>query len=1279
MTEYVLVPMVLDALVLDEASSVETSFLRYQMQYSNLRNYKSADPKPFSGDSTTQPDAGIYLSWTLPKALRSSVSTQNGNQEVSDNFPFAPNRFLVARVRAGVSADTAITAWVLQSDYLDGTSEDKAKGSSPFVHPFINPDGIPQATLIGRAIPFNPAVTSLPPADQPFLTASGPGNSLFSVFSPGANNVFAFYDPLTGIDSAEFSYYVIGWYANPADDPLQNSKWVENDNQEEAGSFINDLFDWIVYSDTDSIPKNMLVHALLSGITWDKNTTSPSPKAYPKDIGADVKVGFGNTSTEALGAINALNPNAQTEADFLSAFQYNMLDKLDQAASPMQLSIEMRQQWYGASSGGTLWRILPVEPTQSTALPAPPPKEIDPIQKKAVDDLNILQRECDRQQRILQSMQYTLYTLWWKYKWQSKNPYQVPVSQDFASKWLAPQLKYQVEGGPTSTSNPNCPECKDCSGWYIDCVKSQQQRVKDLEAQAKAASDALSASLDPTMQYLQANSMPQYYYANDPVLVVTGLNRSTNYDPTGNILCRLTSQTVNSLTVNGVDYGIDANCQNNIASAIPVLSDPYNLLPNGVQALNIEDFFLSPALFAQDILLDVNQAVQVENAILQLPSPAAGNHFPPSDYARRLWEQPWVPLVLDWQVTVFSEPAYQCDTQDTATFNQSLWKFDGNDYLWQGSTTETTEDFNEEYSYQMELMGRTFVGPYVATNTANQVKTLNQALFQAQPNSEYTGEDLAQNVNDIQNQDILSQRLSGLMAQMVQRNYDSNVAPSGEIQAVLGDSYQGYSNPYNQKTAEGDPTVWDFAPMRGTFFAINQLTVIDSFGRTVDLMQGNYSGDPHTDPLQTDSYFYPIADDELKASTTVEPEAPKTEQSKSTTERMLKLTPRFIQDAQLSFNLTANDASNQDVEISATNPVCGWIIPNHLNRSLAVYDNKGRAWGELYLSLHANHVYEPIWQPSPMPLSDTEKAPATLDEIPNIYVKALLQGITKHTDSGQCFNDFIQAIDETLWTVDTEGKRNDALLDVLIGRPLAIVRASLALKLKGLAYANQDWWNIFAVDMNHPPASNQPAKLKNVTGGVFDNDWSVRLGDQSLSDDGLIGYYLDDPTAPDQSFYHFNCTHLPDTAKGDYLKPIGPDNYITLKFTDDSTVDLDEAKKQISRVTMLIDPRGSCHASTGILPVYAKLIPDDYLKPALNTLCYFFRSGPIVTPLDRVSMPQPAENQGKWEWYDTAIKKMVPLDPKATEVRFMSPPPLAKQGWLKFTPNVDDSKTKEKS
>lgn len=1261
---YLLVPMQLDAMVLNKEAQITMSFNRTQTQYSRLQLFQDPEP-PFPNTSSTPPAPGIYLHWTMPKALRQGSYNDDG----TTNFHFAPNRWLVVRFWAGASAVEAVKAWVVESDFLD----DYNGGSNPFIDPSgLNQHGTPNLKTIGRALRFDSSLKSLPDQPAPFLKSVGPGSATFASFSPNVQNVFAFTDTVTQSDDrtriqqASFTYYVVGWYSDASIDPLAKTNWKAGANP--AGTFANDTLDWFVYANSDNIAKQTMVHALVSNISWNLNADSPIPKNYPTDIKKNVKVAIGNTAIDALSAMVGLyatqdQSQAAVQADLLEAFQYGLLDRFDQPGSSEALNMAIRQHWYGASSGGTLWQIVAQERQDNTALPAPPAPIITPQQAALLATLNAQQAELDRQQRILTSMQWNLYALWWKNKWQ--NQISPPLSGSLQD-WFSTQLPLQVTTGTCNSTGGTDPSKES---WYHCKVQAQQNLVTLLTSEAKLSQSQLQALVDANTQVLKTINMPQYYYPNDPVLLVTGLGRATNFDPQGDLMCRLPSQTVDKLTVNSTTYCTDGSCGNKVS--IPALSDPNGLLPDGVQRLHTESFFLSPALFAQDILGSATQGnIQaVQSGIAALPAPAAGGKFAPSVFAREEWEQPWVPLLLDWKVSVMQEPSYtSIPNQRTCNFNQGNWQFDGTDFKWVGPLKATGKNFIEPT--QMVFEGRTFITPYIALTLADQLDEFVRQHKLRDPNLEKLLEDLDQFIDGIKQQDILSQRLGGLRDMMVGRNLVQTVVPSGNIAALLGDQIRGVPNPYRDEIWLGKGPAWNFGPMSGTFFVIEALTVTDTFGRTISLLLANNSSCPETNDTSAEYYFYPITGRNLKSPTGLQP--PQSKKSNDPAERMIQLLPSTVQDSQLSFRLTSNDGKDSDIDhVAGANPVCGWIVPNHLDRSLTLYAPDGAIWGECYLSQHSKNKFVPIWQPDPT----NPNAPQSVAAIPNPYVKAMLETLINRADDGLGFSDFLRVIDETLWSINPQGQRKDQNLSVLIGRPLAIVRARASLKLRGLPFYNQDWWNTFDIPQSPPPA-DQPAELQTVDGGVCANLWPVRLGNNALRSDGLIGYYLDNPAAPDKTFQVFNTVNLPADTQADYLNKIGGNNYLKLRFIDDTVTTPDPAQNQACDLTMLVDPRGSVHAFTGLLPVTQLAIPSGYVTPALKNMYYTFRAGPFLTLPDAVRIPRPAEVKGNWNWFDKTFNTTAPISQADQKVRIATTPPVIKEGWLKFTPNPpqDDNK-----
>jgi hypothetical protein len=1257
-----LVPMQLDAMVLTDRSSVQTPFLRFQMNYNQLRGFRNPEPAPFAGGSTAPPDPGIYLHWTLPQALRHGVQ-----QDGRTTFPWIPNRWLLARVQHGQPPAQAIKAWIIESDFAHPTD-----GSSPYINPAgLDRNGYAQPTLIGQARLLS-AVTTLPSQPTPFLQAVGPGSVVFSAFEPGVGNVLAFYDAVntnddqTVIARATFTYYLAGWYSDAPHDPLAGTTWAANTDPKLPGTYVNSKLPWYVYATSATLPTQTLAHAMVSSVDWDRAGNTAIAPTYPKDIPNTVQVAVGTTGVEALAAVAGLH-GGQRQADLLEAFQYGLIDQFDRPGSGEGLNAAIREHWYGASPGGTLWHVAPTEIDGNTALPTPPPPPLTADAAALLAALNVAQRELDRQQRILESMQQTLYGLWWMSQWTSHGG-RPPVSEEMAD-WLRGQLPRQVGNGSTATSQAGTDPSHE--PWYIWKVNAQQNLVNHLTAQRDAATAAVEARLDPSVG-LKPTSLPRYFAPQDPVVLISGLGKATNLDPAEGIICRLPSQAVASLTVNGTAYSAAS-----VAAQMPVLTAASGILPDGVQVLNCEAFFLSPGLFAQAALGNASQAPAVQTAIGGLPAPSASGQFPPIGYAATAWVQPWVPLLLDWQVTVLKGPAYSSPSgAPICTFNQANWQFvgtehpeiDGADYQWVGPTQSGRAVFDEGDSLNMQLVGRTFVTPHLAFTLANQLGAYVRTHAPRDPAFEQRLVGLEGFVASVAGQDILSQRLSGLLGQMIQRRSQPTVAPTGQIAALLGNGQHGVPMPYPNQTSSSGPAPWAFAPLGGTFFVVNKLTVIDAFGRTIDLTLAN-SSDYIPVPNSSSEYsFYPIAGRGVQSPTGKSP-LPYPGRSVDPTTRMLKLPPRAIQDSRLNFLWLSNDGADVDINLRAgANPICGWVVPNHLDRSLAIYGPDGAAWGELFLSRHVGNTFVPAWQPDPT----NPNAPQTVDAIPNPFVRRMLQALWTRTDNGQALSDLLLAIDRSLWSINPPGDRNDLDLAVLVGRPLAIVRAELSLGLRGLPVTSQDWRNTFAVDSHNPPDDDgvNAVPLANLDGGVSSFTWPVRLGSRVLRDDGLIGYFADNAATPASTFDVFNVVSLPAELQTPYLAQVGQQTYPRLSFVDDRVTAPDPAKHQVCRLTMLVDPRGAVHAFSGLLPVTALQIPSTFVSEALNRIAYVFRAGPLLTTPEAVRVPRPAERRGEWTWFDKVLGAATAITPADGKATIATTPPLVKEGWLKLTPDT---------
>ncbi len=67
-------------------------------------------------------------------------------------------------------------------------------------------------------------------------------------------------------------------------------------------------------------------------------------------------------------------------------------------------------------------------------------------------------------------------------------------------------------------------------------------------------------------------------------------------------------------------------------------------------------------------------------------------------------------------------------------------------------------------------------------------------------------------------------------------------------------------------------------------------------------------------------------------------------------------------------------------------------------------------------------------------------------------------------------------------------------------------------------------------------------------------------------------------------------------------------------------------------LTMLVDPRGKVHATSGILPTKAISIPTYHFEQALQDIEVTFHTSPILTDRSQLQLPLVRETGFEWSW-----------------------------------------------
>lgn len=442
---------------------------------------------------------------------------------------------------------------------------------------------------------------------------------------------------------------------------------------------------------------------------------------------------------------------------------------------------------------------------------------------------------------------------------------------------------------------------------------------------------------------------------------------------------------------------------------------------------------------------------------------------------------------------------------------------------------------------------------------------------------------------------------------------------------------------------------FNFGPLRSGFMDVKTLTIVDVFGQVMELEAEQTS----TGGLETERAFSltPPKGDTLNAD-------------------RIFLPPRSIAPARLDFDWLSATFDGKIKAIKddfimmndhpSTSPVCGWVVPNHLDVSLMFYGADSAPIGSFRVEndkvryrTRPGNVDNPgsalIIDIGPLgdPANDTNAHLAEVMHYLNDQPPTVLYDLM----------DTIEASDQFI----NPALRNQSVsLSVLIGRPLALVRAKLGLSTLGgvlpvsqaytsetsaLAQAVHNGWTDFATRQAHTSAN-----LAAVT-------FPVRMGNLASIDDGLVAFL---PEAEAKQPYTVIYSSFAQ-ASGTHGVVRPEANTVQLTLNDLATP-----------MTMLIDPRAPVHATTGILPVTTRSVPPDQFAAAMERLAVTFATHPVLKTSNGLTLPLPEEAGFDWSWvmYNQPPQPLTPGGGTDLATYGYSAQTL-QDGWLKLTPTPD--------
>jgi Protein of unknown function (DUF3892) len=689
-------------------------------------------------------------------------------------------------------------------------------------------------------------------------------------------------------------------------------------------------------------------------------------------------------------------------------------------------------------------------------------------------------------------------------------------------------------------------------------------------------------------------STPRVFAPVDPVVVLTGAGRSYShggdgrFSPDATLACRASGQTVTWAGAAGstpadpaavVDPAVQTQLANQGA-------------PAEVWDLLIETAMLDPSGPPDLALATANQAspdTAARAAWLSDPTtpPATLAGTVPSPVAIHGPIHPWNPMHVEWQldwvaatdgIHAFALGAVDFDTPDSSSLpaTDPAVRLSGRSLLSAAPAAIGAGGAAAALAH-LDAAGLLEDHP-----VADHLAELVQPLADAGGRAAITGAEGA-----LADQDILSGSLQDFLAQL-----------SGASTGVVVSSAGGTAD---HGTRPDVPN-----PIRAGLVTLVRARLVDGFGQYLYL-----AGSSATAPAD-------LGQVRIGAAEVVDGQP-----------GVMVMVPRFNAPARVMLRYTNAGGDRQDASTSIS-PVCGFIVPSPIDGSIEFFGADGAALGRL----RPDPVRGTVWEEDPgQPASLGAKPSAG---IPNPFLGAFADGLLAF-DSAQAATGTPPAqtalaalallTDETRFTVDPGGSAGDEHLALLLGRPIAVLRAGVKIDVQ------------YSAPNSTAPTTAVP----------------VKLGTLAHTSDGLLAYFVADD---------YGHVHAVDPSIGDVSS--GATTQITSSYVDPSPwfgvqpgvgVDL----------TLLAEPASEMHCTVGLLPQKDIGMRRDWVAPGLANLTPNWRYGPVLVDPRAARIPIPGDVHGQWFWHRHSDPTTWATDTvvNATADALLGDNPvIAQEGWM---------------
>ncbi|HEY8098983.1 MAG TPA: hypothetical protein VIE65_23205 [Methylobacter sp.] len=1035
----------------------------------------------------------------------------------------------------------------------------------------------------------------------------------FSSFYPNCMGVFGFYDK-EGTPSANLKYTVLGWNADQEDDLLNQAiaKILEKSptaTSEQINAQLQNLFKLEISTDTtpssSAIPRTVFYGEMK--VNGENNTAKP-----------DLKISIGNTGTEALSALLANEINSAEkqaiEDQLESILLFSKLDHLITDTGPKFLEARHEKGFRSSHSGHT-WKIISQPPNSkgaATDANAPALPELPPELANLLHQLNLAQYAFDNDSHQIADLRAQLYLDWYKYMHAAYPPL------EGRGQFPDPdRIRYFIENHSLPELNDKISKTGQIT--YGDADTGFQPTptpagVDDLANTLSSAWIAANASL--TAENGKRN-------VNQPRLALSQVAGPRYWEPTHPVIM-----------ISGLDLDTSDNNDENSA----------------------EERYLSCSLKSSSLELAASISTQSLGDILTQCS--CSNSY-------SLSTQIWNPFILDWEVDLFDTRLEQSDgafDEDGINKNFELDQFgpdfaiadnytEGKLSVFSGSAIMSSHarramlhNIKSFFTNALKQEKIAFTGSKIIDDflTATDWSSAFELLVPSDITKTLGTDDYPTNplktawaaYHSLLGKKVISQALNGFNQACIMKKKVSQLPIDEPIGFEDGKNFTRNVKEYVQNNRDSSPiTAFDFNPLRCGKITINRLSLIDNFGIAHDIDM------EHTSPIAAETLRNDKED--------------------------VFLRPRLAQPARLNFRwlsalpISAEENAYEDQAYSAetndhpdTSPVCGWLMANYLDQTLAVFAADGSPLG--YIDDHAQ------WNILPW----ANQTPNIDTNISNPYLSKIVSWLVNtFNERANNWNYFLTATQTGLNNVAPASANLYDSKAILMGRPMAVVRTRVSFELKGLPALEQSW----------------PALLTDLdncdTGRLWTHEsrykrsWTkmrlpFRLGEHHQLNDGLVGYWTESKEGGLSGKFEAPETTSDDVNDG-AIDPFFGSNYQTQWLSPED---------EPLNMTMLIDPRGLVHATSGLMPTKAISLPPQHYLAAMKKLGMWFYSSPLLQPIKQnsanIALDLPAIEGYDWQWWDRFYGTRKVGDDGSAKHEHSASELI--EGWLKLVPKNTD-------